>query len=109
MEFIDTLHIIIIPVVKVKVVAFGLAHFQVLFYLFFLLGSMYFLSPLIFLLGLLPSFFIFYFLFFFKIWENNLQKARYVHILQEYHNSIPNYESYTYRTLTAASHGDGIS
>ena len=67
---------------KVKVVEFRLAHFHVLF-IFFFWGLLYFLSLLIFLLGLFTLFFIFYFLFFFyfyKIWENNLQKAKYVHI-----------------------------
>ena len=81
MTFIDTLHIITILVVKVKVVPFGLAHFQVLFPFSF--GVYIFVSPLIFLLGLFTLFLAFYYFFiFFKIWENNLQKARYVRIYQ---------------------------
>ena len=71
MEFIDTLHIIVIIAVKVKVVAFGLAYFQVLFLFFW---GIYFLSPLIFPLGLFTLFLIFYYFSFFQIWENNLQK-----------------------------------
>ena len=72
----------------------------------FLFGCIFFLSPLIFLLGIFTIFFIF---IFFKIWENNLQKARYVHILQDYQNSIQNYESYIYRTLTRPMVIDVIS
>ena len=83
MAFIDTLHIIIILAVKVKVVAFGFAHSQVLLYFFFLLGYIFFLSPLIIILGLLPSF-LFLLFFLFQNMGKRLAESKVCTYLQDY-------------------------
>ena len=105
MAFIDTLHIIIILAVKVKVVAFGLAHFQVLLYLFYF-GVYIFLSPLIFRFRTFTLFF--HFLLFSNMGKQ-LAESKVCTYLQDYQSQLKNYESYYYRTLTVAPHGDGIS
>ena len=108
MAFIDTLHIIIILAVQVKVVAFGLAHFQVLFLSLFSFRVYNFVSPLIFLLGLFTLFFIFYYLLFSKYGKTTCRKKG-MYIFTRLSNSIQKLWICYYRTLIMAPHGDGIS
>ena len=109
MEFIDTLHITSILAVKVKVVAFGLAHFQVLFLSLFSFGVYIFLSPLIFLLGLFTLFFIFFLFFIFQNMGKQLAESKVCTYLQDYQSQFKIYEPYHYKTLIVAPHGHGIS
>ena len=106
MAFIDTLHVIITFVIKVKVVPFVLAHFQVLFLSSFFFWGLYFLSPLIFLLGLFTLFF--HFLLFSNM-RKQLAESKVCTYLQYYQSQFKIYEPYYYRTLTMAPHGDVIS
>ena len=88
--------------------AFGLAHFQVLF--LFSFGVYIFLSPLIFLLGLFTLFLAF--LLFFSFFQNmgkQLVESKVCTYLQDYQSQFKIYEPYYYRTLTMAPHGDDIS
>ena len=107
MAFTDTLHIIIILLVKLKVVDFGLAHFQVLFYLFLFWG-IYFSKSFDLSFRTFYPLFIFYCLLFSKYGKTTCRKQG-IYIFTRLSKSIQNYESYIYRTLTMASHGDGIS
>ena len=100
MTFINTLHIISILAVKVKVVAFRLAHFQVLFFISFFFWGLYFLSPLIFLLGDFTLFFIFYYFSFFQNMGKQLAKIKVCTIYKTIKVNSKFYEPYYYRTLT---------
>ena len=110
----NNLHIIIILVVKVNssgiltcsllCLILSLFSFGVHFYSFFIFS---FLSPLIFLLGLLLSFH--FFLIIFSNMRKQLVESKVCTYLQDYQIQFKNYEPYYYRTLTVAPHGDGIS
>ena len=92
---------------KVKVVAFRLAHFHVLF-IFFLLGYIIFSKSFDLSFRTFTLFLLFYF-FIFTNMAIQLAEGKVCTYLQEYHQSIQNYESYIYRSLTRTSHGDDIS
>ena len=79
MAFIDNLHIVIILAVKVNSSGILTCSLSGLIFISFFLCGLFFLSPLIILLGFYP---LFNFLLFF-IFQNmgkQLEKARYVHI-----------------------------
>ena len=100
MAFIDTLHIITILCSKLEVVAFGLAHFQVLFSSLLSFRVYVFLSPLIFLLGLFTLFLTFYYFFIFKIWKTTCRKQGMYIFTRLIKFNSKFYEPYYYRTLT---------
>ena len=98
MASIDTLHIIIILAVKVKVVAFGFAHFQVLFFFFFW-GIFFFESFDLSFRNFYPLFGFYYFFIFSKYGKTTWSK-KIMYIFTRLLKSIQNYESYIYRTQT---------
>ena len=109
----NKLHIIIILAVKVNssgILTCSLS--GLIFISFFFWGSFFILFYILFSKSFDLSFKIFYPLFifyYFQIWENNLHKARYLHIYKTNHSQLKNYEPYYYRTLTVDPQGDGIS
>ena len=107
MAFIDTPHIIIILAVKIKVVAFGLAHFQVLFLFFF--WGLYFSKSFDFSFRTFTLFLTFYYFSFFQNMGKQLAESKVCTYLQDYQSQFKNYEPYYYRTLTVAPQRDGIS
>ena len=75
----------------------------------FSFGVYIFQSPLIFLLGLFTLFLTFYYFFIFSKYGKTTCRKQGMYIFTILSKSIQNYESYYYRTLTVAPHGDDIS
>ena len=87
MSFIDTLHILIILAVKVKVVAFGFAHFQVLFFFFFW-GICFSKSFDLSFRTFLPSFWLLLFFHFFQNMGKQLAESKVCTYLQDYQSQF---------------------
>ena len=108
MAFIDNLHIIIILAVKVN--SSGILTFS----LSCLILSLFSLGVYLFSKSFDISFraftlFPFFIIFHFQNMGKQLAESKVCTYLQDYQSQFKNYESYYYRTLTVAPHGDGIS